>query len=207
MAWLKFIESAGNHVLALDPDFLQQLEPFYKKTFRIEISEPDIKLDLRPCPDGFIIEAAGENTPCVVLKGSLWAFMKLAREGSHSSVFADGRIHMRGDAELGQSFQRVFGSLQIDWEEVTSRFLGDMAARNIHRALDGVSTWFRQSSRHFKENSGEFMQQEVRLTPSKVESDDLSDKIDSLRSDTARLEARLTRLQRALFPQETKNNA
>jgi len=195
MAWLKLIESAGNHVLALDPDFLEQLQPFFKKTFRIELTEPELDIDLRPCPDGFIVETAADNEPDVVLRGSLWAFVQLAKEGAHSEVFAEGKITMSGDAELGQAFQRVLGNLQIDWEELSASLLGDMAARKLHRALDSVGDWFSQSSQHFKENTGEFFQQEFKVAPSKVEVDDLTDKVETLRSDTARLEARIAKLR------------
>ncbi len=202
MPWLKLIESAGNHLLALDPDFLEQLKPFYKKTFRIELIEPGLTIDLRPCPDGFIVEFEGPDEPEVTLRGSLWAFVQLSKEGAHSDVFAQGRITMSGDAELGQAFQRVFGNLQIDWEELTSRFVGDMAARKLHRAIDDIGTWLKQSSRQFKENSGEYFQEELRVAPSKVEVDDMTDKIESLRSDAARLEARVAKLRNSLNPSD-----
>lgn len=202
MAWLKLIESAGNHLLALDPDFLEQLKPFYKKTFRIELIEPGLTIDLRPCPDGFIAEFAGPDEPEVTLRGSLWAFIQLSKEGAHSDVFAQGRISMSGDAELGQAFQRVLGNLQIDWEELTSRFVGDLAARKLHRAIDDIGTWLKQSNRQFKENSGEYFQEELRVAPSKVEVDDMTDKIESLRSDTARLEARVAKFRNSLNPSD-----
>lgn len=198
MAWYKFVESAGNRLLALDPELLEQLAPYYGKTFRIEMIEPAYSIDLRPCPDGFILESANEKEADVCLRGSLWAFMQLAREGAHSDVFDQGRITMTGDAELGQSFQRILSSLEIDWEELTSKFVGDMAARNIHRVFDEFRSWFSQSSQNFKQNTGEIIQQELKLAPSRVEVDAMTDEIETLRSDVARLEARITRLQAAI---------
>ena len=204
MAWLKLLESAGNHLLAYDPDFLEQLRPFFGKTFRIELTEPAYLLDLRPCPDGFIVEPAGEHLADVSLRGSLWAFTRLAKEGAHSEVFAQGKISMRGDAELGQAFQQVLSRMQIDWEELLSTLLGDAAARGIHRALREMGDWFEQSSRYFSENSGDFLREELRLTPSRLEVESLQAQIEALRSDTARLEARIRRLQQ---PTETSEGA
>lgn len=195
MAWLKLIESAGNHLLALDPVFLDRLKPFYKKTFRIELTEPALAIDLRPCPDGFIISAAGETPPQVTLRGSLWAFARLAREGSHGGVFAEGRINMSGDAELGQAFQRVLFGLQIDWEELTAQLLGEAAAREIHRVFDDLAGWLGQSGRYGLKNCGEFLQEELGATPAMLEMTLLGDEIESLRADTARLEARVARLR------------
>ena len=195
MAWLKFVESAGNHLLALDPKLLEQLSPYYGKTFRIEIIEPSYSIDMRPCPDGFILEAAGDNEAEVSLRGSLWAFMQLAKEGAQSEVFDQGRITMSGDAELGQEFQRILASLEIDWEELTSQFVGDMAARNIHRVFDEFRSWFSDSNQHFKQNTGEIIQNELKITPTQAEIDGLTEEIETLRSDTARLEARLAKLR------------
>ncbi len=207
MVWLKFIESAGNHLLALDPDFLDQLEPFYKKTFRIELTEPALDIDLRPCPDGFIIETAGDNQPDVTLRGSLWALVRLANEGAHSEGFSQGRISMSGDAELGQAFQRVLGSLQIDWEELSANLLGDMAAHKLHRVFADAGNWFSESSQQFKENSGEFIQEEIKVAPSRVEVENMSDTVETLRSDTARLEARVAKLLASRKVSEPSSNA
>ena len=195
MAWLKLLESAGNHLLAYDPDFLEQLQPFFGRTFRIDLTEPTYELDLRPCPDGFIIEPASEQPADVSLRGSLWAFSRLAKEGAHSDVFAKGKITMDGDAELGQAFQQVLSQMQIDWEELLSTLLGDAAARGIHRTLREMGNWFEQSGRYFSENSGDFLRDELRLTPSRIEVESLGEQIENLRADTARLEARIRLLQ------------
>ncbi len=198
MTWLKLIESAGNHLLALDPYFLEQLKPFFKKTFRVELTEPALEIDLRPCPDGFIVELAGDEEPDVRLRGSLWAFAQLAKDGAHSKVFAEGKITMRGDAELGQAFQHLLARIEIDWEELSASLVGDRAAHKLHRALGDFRQWFDQSSRHFKENAGEYFQEEINVAPSKVEVDDLTSKVEALRSDAARLEARIAKLRSGL---------
>lgn len=207
MTWLKFVESAGNHLLALDPDLLEQLKPFYGKTFRIEIIEPAYSIDMRPCPDGFIVELASDDEPEVSLRGSLWAFVQLAKEGVHSDVFESGRITMSGDAELGQAFQNVLASLQIDWEELTSKFVGDMAARNIHRVFDEFRDWFSQSSQNIKENTGELIQEELKVAPARAEVDAMTQEIETLRSDVARLEARIAKLRAARDAKENDKNA
>ena len=207
MAWLKFLESAGNHLLAYDPDFLEQLQPFFGRTFRIELTEPAYEFELRPCPDGFIVEPAGDETADVSLRGSLWAFSRLAKEGAHSDVFAQGKISMRGDAELGQAFQQVLAQMQIDWEELLSSLLGDAAARGINRALNELGSWFDQSSRYFSENSGDFLREELQLTPSRLEVESLEEQIETLRADTARLEARIRLLQSKTETSEGAPNA
>lgn len=195
MSWLKFVESAGNHVLGLDPDLLEQLKPFYGKTFHIEITEPPFSFELRACPDGFIIEHSNDDsseTPAnVSLSGSLWAFARLAKEGAQSDVFDQGRIILRGDAQLGQDFQRVFSKIDIDWQALIAERIGQSAASNIHRTFDEFRSWFSDSSQQVKQRTGEVIQTELKLAPNHQEVNTHSDEIDTLRSDVARLEARI----------------
>jgi len=207
MVWLNFIESAGNHLLSLDPEFLEQLPPFYGKTFRIELTGPKYTFDLRPCPDGFIIAPETDSEATVTLSGSLWAFAQLGKHGLHSDVFERGRIRMQGDTDLGQDFQRVLASLQIDWDELISSLLGDMAAHNIHRAASEVKSWLSQSVALFQENTGEILQQEIKAAPAAVEVNALSEEIETLRSDLARFEARLAKYSATINNKETENDA
>ncbi len=207
MSWLKFVEATGNHLLALDPQFLERLTPYYGKTFRIEIIEPSYSIDLRSCPDGFILEPAGESEPAVCLRGSLWAFVQLAREGEHSEVFDQGRITMRGDAELGQSFRGVLAGVDIDWETLTAKFVGDMAARNVHSMFDEFRSWFAESTQQFKQDTGELIQYELKMAPTKAEVDHMTKSVESLRADVARLEVRLAKLRKALDQNNEKSDA
>jgi ubiquinone biosynthesis protein UbiJ len=135
MSVIKLIERAGNLVLSLDPETLISLADFKGKEFCIEILEPTYTVYLTPDTDGFTLNTAPTKESDVTLSGSLWSFMKLAREGSHSEVFHTGRIRMQGDAELGQAFQKVMMQLDIDWEEITSKIVGDFASRQLHNVM------------------------------------------------------------------------
>jgi ubiquinone biosynthesis protein UbiJ len=169
MSVIKLIERAGNLVLSLDPETLISLADFKGKEFCIEILEPTYTVYLTPDTDGFTLNTAPTKESDVTLSGSLWSFMKLAREGSHSEVFHTGRIRMQGDAELGQAFQKVMMQLDIDWEEITSKIVGDFASRQLHNVMSEVKSWFGSSATHFKQNFGEVLQEEWKTVPATVE--------------------------------------
>ncbi len=194
MSVIELIEQAGNLVLSLDPETAQLLENFEGKTFCIEIQEPNYTVYLSPCEDGFALDSHTGQTPDVTLSGSLWSFIKLAREGNDSDVFHTGRIRMQGDAELGQAFQHVMMQLDIDWEELTSKVVGDFASRQIHTVVSEINSWFAQSKRQFNQNLGEVLQEEWRKVPSQVEVERFTDNIEQLRSDLERIEARIKSL-------------
>ncbi len=191
MSTIKLIERAGNFVLSLDPETAEQISSFTDKVFCIELVEPSFTIYLLPCIDGFTLEKHITTQADVTLSGSMLSFVKLAREGAHSDVFHTGRIRMTGDAELGQAFQNVMMQLDIDWEEITSKFVGDFASRQIHRVFDEVSSWFGKSKTQFKQNLGEVLQEEWRTVPSPVEVERFTTDIEKLRADTDRLQARI----------------
>lgn len=191
MSVIKLIERAGNFVLSLDPETAELLSDFQDKLFCIELVEPQFTIYWVSCADGFTLEKENLAEPDVTLNGSLLSFAKLAREGAHSNVFHTGRIRMTGDAELGQAFQNVMMQLDIDWEEITSKFVGDFASRQIHKVFDEVSSWFGQSKIQFKQNLGEVLQEEWRTVPSPVEIDRFTTQIEKLRADAERLQARI----------------
>ncbi len=190
------LASAGNALLKLDPETLEKLAAFHDKRFCIELTEPDMHLFLKPVPEGFEIstESDPEHAADVTLRGSLWSFARLAKDGSHSDVFHSGRIHIQGDAELGQAFQSVLSQIDLDWEELMSRFVGDFAARQTGQIFQEFGRWFSINAQSARHNFGEVLQEETRTVPAKREADDFTDEVESLRSSVERLEARINRL-------------
>ncbi len=198
MPLLDFIASTGNALLRLDPETLEKLAPFRGKVFCIDLIEPAYTLYLFPSKEGFEIknraDLAEEIQADVTLTGSLWAFMQIAKEGSNSDLFHSGRIQMNGDAELGQAFQSVLTQIDIDWEELLSKVVGDMAAHQASVLFGNLRSWFTSQSTSTRESTGALLQNEMQLSPTPQEVNEFSDDVESLRSDIARLEARINRL-------------
>jgi len=206
MSLLDFLSSTGNALLRLDPETLDKLGPFRGKVFCIELTEPKFNLYLFPSEEGF--EIKGDNDLAeptqadVTLTGSLWSFAQMAKDGHDSDVFHTGRIQMNGDAELGQAFQSVLTQIDIDWEEILSKVIGDMAARQTSVVFGNLRDWFNTSSQTARQNAGEVLQEEVRLSPAPIEFEDFSAEVEELRSAVARLEARIKRLRQKQSAQQ-----
>lgn len=200
MSILEFVSSAGNALLRLDPETLEKLAPFRGKVFCIDLVEPEYTLYLHPSELGFEIENGSDTEDLiqadVTLKGSLWSFMRMAKDGHSSDVFHTGRIEMSGDAELGQAFQTVLTQIDIDWEELLSKAVGDTVSHQANVWFSQLSDWFKTSSDSAKRNAGEVLQEEVQLSPAPIEFEDFSEEIEELRSAVARLEARIKLLQK-----------
>ena len=83
---------------------------------------------------------------------------------------------------------------RIDEEEL-ARVLGDVAARQVANIARGFLDWGRKAASSLTTNVVEFLQEEGRDVPTRVEVEEFLEGVDHLRDDADRLEARLARLE------------
>ncbi|MEA3291210.1 MAG: SCP2 sterol-binding domain-containing protein [Pseudomonadota bacterium] len=190
----ELLEGAGNTLLRLDPDSLRRLSALQGSVLGIEIREPELHLYLLPSGEGLRVERDYAGEADVTLRGTLWSFARLGREGMKGELFHDGSLEMSGNAELGQQYQQFLGQLDLDWEELLSRLLGDTPARKLGNLLRGLGEWATEAGDSAQRNLGEFLQEERRDLTSRLQSDEFIQGVDELRSDVERLAQRVGRL-------------
>lgn len=191
----ELLEGAGNTLLRLDPDSLRRLSALQGSVLGIEVREPELRLYLLPSGEGLRIEWEHTAEADVILRGTLWSFARLGREGMRGELFHDGSLEMSGDAELGQQYQQFLGRLDLDWEELLSRLLGDTPARKLGNLLRGLGGWAEEAGESAQRNLGEFLQEERRDLASRLRSDEFIEGVDELRSDVERLAQRVGRMK------------
>jgi ubiquinone biosynthesis protein UbiJ len=104
-----------------------------------------------------------------------------------------GAIHIEGDAEVAQKFRELLMQARPDFEEELSRVIGDVAAHRVANFARGFLDWGRKAADSMGTNVAEFLQEEGRDVPTRVEVDEFLAAVDRLREDTDRLEAQLER--------------
>ena len=204
------LEDAVNRLLRLDPDTLARLGEFDDKCIGLRLAgddsragggraasgtaadDRDLEFFLFPSAAGFRVRTTHNATPDVTLRGDVPVFARLAfGEGVTRRA---GELQISGDIELGQRFQHVLKSLDIDWEGQSARFVGDVAAHQLGRAARGLRAWARSSRGYLEQDLREYLQEENRLLVRREAVDRFLGAVDTLRADADRLEQRLTRL-------------
>jgi len=197
------LENAFNRLLALDPEAADQLVAMSGRIICLHIEGLNIRLFLFPDAEDVMILDDFDGEADTVISGTPLALLKLGMaDDSQSEMFA-GDVSISGDLKLGRQFNRLFASLDIDWEEQLSKLTGDMAAHtlgNISRTLFSMS---QRNSDSMKMNAGEYLQEEVHYLPSQNEVDVFMQYIATLRNDVSRFEARLKKLEKQ---QKTADN-
>ncbi|MFQ5982193.1 MAG: SCP2 domain-containing protein [Woeseiaceae bacterium] len=147
-------------------------------------------------PDEIALFGDFDGEPDVVITGSILSLARLAGESGEQAI-RDGSIDLTGDAEVARDFQRLLRFGRPDIEEELSGIIGDVAAHRLGEVARGVGKWGREATSTLRQNISEYLAEERRDVPSRHEVEAFSRKVDALRDDVARLEARLNRLDQA----------
>ena len=194
------LETSINLVLKQDPYTLEKFSALQGKTFAFELgdhAEPDLTLYLFPHAEGVQVQYIYEGQPDTTLQGSPLAFINMSL-GDSSESFFSGEVRIKGDIELGQRFKRILDQLDLDWEEWLSGYTGDLIAFKAGNLLRSFTAWGKDTLETIQLDAREYMQDEAEISPHQAEIEDFTHKISELRDHTARLEARILRLQKQL---------
>lgn len=200
------LNDAAGALIDLDPDGKQKLAGLRGSVFCLEVTAPSVKLYLLPTACGIEFHRESEAAPDVTLSGPASAFARLGRAGAADALLADGRVTVRGDAELGQAFQKILAELDLDWEELLSRYIGDTPARKVGNALRELAGWAEKSFDLTRENAADYLAEEKRIVVIRPALERFAESVDRTRADVDRLTRRVERLKRAIEPRTGHDN-
>lgn len=188
-ALARAVEAAAHQVLSLDPDTAARLAEYDGRTVALHVEGPGIVLYLTP--EGERLRVATEGEAQTTIRGTPGALF--ASAVSEQGRRTAGRIHIEGDANLGQSFETLINRLKPDWEEPLAQAFGDVIGPRVARAMRQGVDWSRSSARTLGEQLSEYLREESRLVVGRAELEGFLEEVDRLRARVDRLEARLQR--------------
>jgi len=136
--------------------------------------------------------------PDTSIIGTAPALLSMALSDSPLSFLANKDVVIEGDVDVGRRFQAMFDRVNLDPEEWVSRYTGDVVAHQIGSAVRSGHFWARGVAKKLELDIKEFLQYETRDLPAPTETNHFFEKVDVLRSDEDRLEAKVQRLEAAL---------
>jgi ubiquinone biosynthesis protein UbiJ len=164
-----------------------------------------MSLTVEGTPLAFFFRAAGgrlaitsrhDGAADASLSGTPLALLALAGPRAEGAL-RKGGVRIEGDAEVAQKFRDLLEEAQPDFEEELAGVLGDVAARRVANVARGLFGWGRKAAGSFTGSVVEYLQEEGRDLPTRVEVDEFLEGVDRLRDDTERLEAKVARLEAA----------
>jgi ubiquinone biosynthesis accessory factor UbiJ len=114
------------------------------------------------------------------------------------------QFKIEGDTQLATEFSKVLQNMRWDYEEDLSKITGDIAANKIVNLAKKSVTTAKQQATDAAEMLSEYWQEEKPILAKKWQIEQFNADVDTLKSDVARLEKRLEKLQQKRSAKLTK---
>jgi ubiquinone biosynthesis protein UbiJ len=189
------LETALNRYLGLDPATGERLAALDGRVIALELRGLTLKPVFRVQGRRIALLDDPGLQPDTVLRGTPFGIARLGLgRGNAAGTLFSGDVEIGGDVETGQAFKAVLDAIDIDWEEQLARYTGDVVAHQAGNAARGAGRWLDHARLTAEQNLSEFLQEEMRVLPTRIEIENHIEAIDRLAMDAERLEARLQRL-------------
>lgn len=196
-AGLASAETAINKALQFDPATAAKLQALSPKVLALEFEKPEFSVYVRFL-DGIQLMSRFEGQADASLKGPVSAFLNLASNQDKQAALMQSDIQIQGSSQLALSLADVMSHLDIDFEAMIAELAGPVAAHIIGKNVRNAASWFKNTGLKIKQDSVEFVRDELQLTPHSLEGESRFAHIQKIKMDTERLEARINRLKQLL---------
>ena len=191
------MEITINRVITLDPSYQEKLNPIAGRVIALSFTDWQQELFFLPDENQFVVLSEYQGNADVKLSGNSWDFFHLGinQQSSDAAQIIDSNIHFEGKVSVGQQFAQLFSELNIDWEEALAEVTGDIIAHRTANIIRQAGGWLTEVFTSTQNNLGEYLQEELRVTPAKIEIENFYDDLADLRADSARILARFKLLE------------
>ena len=184
---LAAIERQVNALLALDLVTIKKLSHWFGKVAAFQCTSPQWVCYAHFEHDRIRLAGFFEGEVDVTFTGSSVAFATLATR--RNLPFADvPGLSVSGDEALIADLQQIHRQMDIDWERPLCETFGDITGHMMAQGLRFVGDHVHRGQQLIMDNLGEYLQEELRLIPSRVEVEGFAEEVGLLAESMDRLE-------------------
>ncbi|MBK6583268.1 MAG: SCP2 sterol-binding domain-containing protein [Gammaproteobacteria bacterium] len=197
-AALAALERAINGALTLDRPGAARITALQGQVFAIHCSVPAFDVFVIPADTGVRLLGYYEDKPSCSVSGPASDFVALLGAIDKASTLVNGALRIAGDSAPLLELQKALTGLDLDWEQRLGVLLGDIPAHQIGRAVRGSVRWGRGTHDSLLRHVEEFIHEEARLAPPRLEVENFFGDLRTLAQGSDRLQASTRRLARRI---------
>ncbi|MCE0722158.1 MULTISPECIES: ubiquinone biosynthesis accessory factor UbiJ [Legionella] len=192
---LKALQIAINKAARLDEQMPAKLKALDNKALEMIISPLNVNFFILFKDGEIILLDSYERKADTIIHSNPLGLIRLSLlpASKARSLFND-KIRMTGDTELGQHVKKLFDEMDIDWEGHLAHFTGDVVAHQIGSFVRKGLAFKKRLDDSMRQNMSEYLQEELRLFPTKYELEDFFVEVDELSLTVERLQAHINQL-------------
>lgn len=200
LPFLSAIETAFNAWLKLDGEALPRFAELDGKIIRFHITGLDFNLYFLPASSGIQVLGSYPDKEQggivdATIHGSPMALIRLSTSDNAGEAMLKSDVEIEGDMQVAEKFSAILRDVNIDWEELLSKLVGDIIAHQAGQTTRNITGWLKDSRDAMQQNTAEYLTEESNLSPAEAEINDFIKQVDDIRMNVDRLEARIKLLQ------------
>ena len=188
---LTTLSTAINAYLQLDPLTQSRFETLQDKTVYLELTDLKLSFYLQFKANKCELLPRYDGMTAARIKTTLFTLTNMM--GS-DFVPVNNNMSIEGDLELGQAIKDLFSKMDVDWEGQLAKVTSDGVAHQVGRVARQLFSWGGDTVSSLRQSVSEYVQEEAKLLPPRLEINSFLDDIDQLRHDVERLQLRVSQL-------------
>ena len=200
---LNLINLALKKYLDSDPEISAKLNTFAGQGLLVHLTDIDKELLVTPVQAGLEVQENKSDEESLddkeleittTIHSDIVSLARMGLGAEYQSMLSSGALKIEGDVEFANQLRSIFMQVDIDWEDIASQYVGDAVAYQIGLIVGRFKNYKSRSVNNFRLDVSEYLQEESRIVPTKVELDRFMNDVDDLDANVQRLEARMLRL-------------
>ncbi|EOB3676205.1 TPA: SCP2 domain-containing protein [Vibrio vulnificus] len=187
------IETSLNVLVKDNPDLEKRLLRLKGQVIQVHLQELNKTLTFIFSQQIDVL-ANYEGQPDCYLSLKLAVLPELREQANITKLIKQDKLILEGDIQLAQKFAQLITDAKPDVEEWVSRVTGDVVAHSLAQGVKNVGGFVGRQAKKQRHHLAQVITEEWRLAPGPLEVAYFCDQVDEVKSDLARLEARLQKL-------------
>ncbi|AAO09410.1 TPA: hypothetical protein I7203_14975 [Vibrio vulnificus] len=187
------IETSLNVLVKDNPDLEKRLLRLKGQVIQVHLQELNKTLTFIFSQQIDVL-ANYEGQPDCYLSLKLAVLPELREQANITKLIKQDKLILEGDIQLAQKFAQLITDAKPDVEEWVSRVTGDVVAHSLAQGVKNVGGFVGRQAKKQQHHLAQVITEEWRLAPGPLEVAYFCDQVDEVKSELARLEARLQKL-------------
>lgn len=187
------IETTLNTLINDDPELGRRLSRLKGQVIQVNLKELNKTLTF-VFSQQIDVLADYEGEPDCYLSLNISVLPELRDQSKITKLIKQDKLILEGDIQLAQKFSQLMTDCKPDVEEWLSRLAGDAVAHILVQGISGVGQAVKSQACKHQDHLAQVLTEEWKIAPAPLEIAHFCDQVDDVKSQAARVEAKLTQL-------------
>ncbi|WP_391088667.1 SCP2 sterol-binding domain-containing protein [Vibrio sp. NH-UV-68] len=187
------IETTLNTLINDDPELGRRLARLKGQVIQVHLKEVNKTLTFIFSQQIDVL-AHYEGQPDCYLSLNLSVLLELRDQSNITKLIKQDKLVLEGDIQLAQKFSQLMTDCKPDIEEWLSRVTGDVVAHTVVQGVTNLGHLVKAQASKHQHHLAQVFTEEWRIAPPPLEVAHFCDQVDEVKSQAARIEAKLNQL-------------